>query len=139
MFIMKKFTFVLVLLFGLSLALTACGGGGGASTTMDVTMTDFEFSPMEFTVPAGQEITVNATNNGAVLHEFVIFKLGTDAGEKFGDEDEGNIYWEVEVEPGATLSATFTAPTEPGEYYVTCGIEGHLEAGMVGKLTVVAP
>ena len=131
---MKKILFVLL---GMSLFLSACGAAGPV-TTITVTMTDFKFEPMEFTVPAGQEITVNATNNGAVLHEFVIFKLGQTAGEKFGDEDEENIYWEVEVEPGASVAETFTAPTEPGEYSVTCGIEGHLEAGMNGKLIVVA-
>lgn len=125
----------LALLFAVVLA--ACGGGG-ASTTINVTMTDFKFEPMEFTVPAGQEITVNATNNGAVKHEFVIFKLGTDAGEKFGNEDEENIYWEVEVQPGQSVTVTFTAPSEPGEYYVTCGIEGHLEAGMNARIMVVA-
>lgn len=121
----------------LAVVLAACGGGG-ASTTINVTMTDFKFEPMEFTVPAGQEITVNATNNGAVKHEFVIFKLGTDAGEKFGNEDEENIYWEVEVQPGQSVTVTFTAPSEPGEYYVTCGIEGHLEAGMNARMMVVA-
>lgn len=131
---MKKFLFVLL---GLTLFLSACGAGG-PTTTIKVTMTDFHFEPAQFTVPAGQEITVNATNNGAVEHEFVIFKLGTDAGVKFGDEDEDNIYWEVEVQPGQSVSVTFTAPSEPGEYYVTCGIEGHLEAGMSGKLIVAA-
>ena len=131
---MNKILFVLL---GLTLFLSACGAGG-PTTTINITMTDFMFEPKEFTVPAGQEITVNATNNGAVLHEFVIFKFGTDAGEKFGDEDEENIYWEVEVGPGQSSTVTFTAPTEPGEYSVTCGIEGHLEAGMNGKLTVVA-
>ena len=134
---MKKYLVLVLVLLGLSLVLSACGGGG-ASTDISVTMTDFKFEPTEFTVPAGQEITITATNNGAVLHEFVIFNLGTDAGEKFGDEDEGNIYWEVEVDPGASKTETFTAPTEPGEYYVTCGIEGHLEAGMIGKMIVVA-
>jgi uncharacterized cupredoxin-like copper-binding protein len=134
---MKTKYFPIVVAVFLSLVLSACGGGG-ASTTINVTMTDFHFEPMEFTVPAGQEITLNATNNGAVIHEFVIFKLGTDAGEKFGDEDEENIYWEVEVEPGQSVTTTFTAPSEPGEYSVTCGIEGHLEAGMNGKLIVVA-
>ncbi|MEW6287938.1 MAG: cupredoxin domain-containing protein [Chloroflexota bacterium] len=134
---MKTKYFPIVVAVFLSLVLSACGGGG-ASTTINVTMTDFHFEPMEFTVPAGQEITLNAVNNGAVIHEFVIFKLGTDAGEKFGDEDEENIYWEVEVEPGQSVTTTFTAPSEPGEYSVTCGIEGHLEAGMNGKLIVVA-
>jgi len=135
---MKKYIVLTCVVFIASLALSACGGGGPV-TEFDVTMTDFVFEPNEFTVPAGQVITVNATNNGAVEHEFVVFKLGMDAGESFGDEDEDNIYWEVEVFPGETSTTTFTAPSEPGEYYVTCGIEGHLEAGMVGKLTVVAP
>ena len=134
---MKRYIVLTCVVFVASLALSACGGGG-ASTTIDVTMTDFMFEPAEFTIPAGQEITINATNNGAVEHEFVIFNLGTDAGDSFGDEDEGNIYWEVEVLPGDTANATFTAPSEPGEYYVTCGIEGHLEAGMVAHVTVVA-
>ena len=134
---MKKYLVLFVALFGMSLVLSACGGSG-PSTTMDVTMTDFHFEPMEFTIPAGETITVNAVNNGAVEHELVIFNLGTDAGDKFGDEDEDNIYWEVEVFPGETSTTTFTAPTEPGVYYVTCGIEGHLEAGMTATLTVVA-
>ena len=132
---MKKNLFTLLL--GSILILSACGGGKGPTTTINVTMTDFVFTPNEFTVPAGKEITINAKNDGVVLHEFVIFKLGKDAGEKFGPEDEDNIYWEVEAEKGQSVTKTFTAPAEPGEYFVTCGIEGHLEAGMNGKLIVV--
>ena len=120
----------------LGLILTACGGGG-PSTELKVFMTDFSFSPMEFTVPAGQEITVSTTNNGAVEHELVIFNYGTDAGDKFGEEDEENIYWEIELMPGESAVETFIAPNQPGEYYVVCGIQGHIEAGMVGKLIVV--
>lgn len=135
---MKKSLFVLSVLFAMTLFLTACGGGG-PSTTIDVAFTEFTFTPAEFTVPAGQEITINASNKGAVIHEFVIMKFGQTIGDDFGDEDEGNIYWEVEAEPGQDVTATFTAPTEPGEYQVVCGTEGHFVAGMVGKLIVVAP
>ncbi len=134
---MKKYFILAGVILTLSLALSSCGAGG-PSTTINVTMTDFHFEPMESTVPAGQVITVNATNNGAVEHEFVVFDLGMDAGEKFGPEDEDNIFWEVEVFPGESSTTTFTAPSEPGVYSVTCGIEGHLEAGMVATLTVVA-
>jgi len=133
----RKVISLIVAVLSSLLLLTACGAGG-PSTNLNVHMTDFMFDPTEFTVPAGQVITVTATNDGAVEHEFVIFKLGSDAGDKFGPEDEDNIYWEVEVQPGESVSGTFVAPGEAGDYYITCGIAGHLEAGMLAKLTVVS-
>lgn len=134
---MRKYWFVSVLLT-LSVVLTACGSGG-PSKKLKITMTEFKYDPIENTVPAGEEITLNLKNDGAVLHEYVIMKHGLSAGEAFGPEDEDNIYWEVEVDPGKSTSTTFTAPTEPGEYEIVCGTEGHLTAGMRGKLIVVAP
>jgi plastocyanin len=131
---MKRLLFVATVC---AILLAACGGGG-SSTTINVTLTDFQFTPAEFTIPAGKEIAVKAVNNGAVVHEFVIFKYGTDAGPTFGEEDEENIYWEVEVNPGQSANTSFTAPLEPGEYYLVCGTEGHMTAGMVGKVVVVA-
>jgi len=135
---MKKPGFVLIILLGVSLILSACGSAGGASTNLNIIMTDFKFEPVQNTIPAGKEITLKLTNDGAVLHEYVIMKLGQTVGEKFGPEDEENIYWEAEVDTGETATVTFTAPSEPGEYEIVCGTEGHLEAGMVGKLFVVA-
>ena len=134
---MKKSIFIVLVV--LALALSACGGGNKPSTDLKVEFTDFAFTPNAWAVPAGQEITLTVTNAGAVIHEFVIMKLGTTVGDDFGDEDEDNIYWEVEAEAGQTLTITFTAPTEPGEYQIVCGTEGHFVAGMVGSLTVVAP
>ncbi|HEU0293725.1 MAG TPA: cupredoxin domain-containing protein [Anaerolineales bacterium] len=127
--------FVLVLF--MSMVLAACGGGQ-PSTTIDVTMTDFQFTPNTFTVPAGQEITLNVLNNGAVVHNFVVMKLGTSAGEAFDDEDQANVFWEErDIPAGGDLSVAFTAPTEPGEYQVVCRTAGHIASGMVGKLVVV--
>jgi plastocyanin len=121
----------------LSLVLTSCGGGG-PSTTIDVTMTDFQFQPSQFIVPAGQEITFNSTNTGAVVHNFVLMKLGTTAGDIFDEEDAPNVYWEVEIQPGGSTNTSFTAPTDPGEYEVVCRTEGHIISGMSAKLIVVA-
>lgn len=135
---MKRTSVLLTMIVVLSLVLTACGASG-PSTTIDVEFTDFHFTPDFFSIPAGAEITLNATNGGAVIHEFVIMKLGQTIGDDFGDEDEGNIYWEVEADAGKSVTVTFTAPSEPGEYQVVCGTEGHFVAGMVGSLTVVAP
>jgi len=120
-----------------SLLLVSCGGASGPSTTIDVTMTDFQFQPSQFTVPAGQEISFSSSNNGAVVHNFVIMKLGTTAGPMFDEEDIPNVYWEVELVPGATTETSFTAPTEPGEYQVVCRTEGHIASGMTSKLIVV--
>lgn len=120
----------------LSLMLVSCGGGG-PSTSIDVIMTDFQFQPNQYIVPAGQEISFSSTNNGAVVHNFVIMKLGTHAGDFFDEEDVPNVYWEVELLPGASTEASFTAPSEPGEYEVICRTEGHIVSGMTAKLTVV--
>ena len=130
-----KRTFIIAAVL-LSLMLVSCGGGG-PSTTINVTMTDFQFTPNAFIVPAGQEISLNSTNNGAVVHNFVIMKFGTSAGPMFDEEDIPNVYWEVEIQPGGSVNTTFTAPTEPGDYEVVCRTEGHIASGMVAKLTVV--
>jgi len=118
--------------------LTSCGGGGAPSSTINIEFTEFHYTPDTFTIPAGQEITLNATNNGAVVHEFVIMKLGTSVGDDFGPEDKANIYWQVSVDPGQKKTVTFTAPTDTGEYQVVCGTNGHYVAGMFGTLKVAA-
>jgi len=123
-----------ILITILTLQLTSCGK---SQTTFDVVLTDYKYSPDTITVKAGDEITLNIKNDGFVSHMFIVFKLGTDAGDKFGVEDEENIYWKTEVLPGDSVTVKFTAPSEPGEYYVTCGLGGHHEVGMVGKLIVV--
>lgn len=133
---MKKTLIVLSVL--LSLALASCGSAG-PTTTINVTMTDFQFTPNQFTVPAGKEITLNVINTGAVVHNFVIMNLGTTAGDTFDDDDEVNVYWqEIDIQPGGDITTTFLAPAEPGEYQVVCRTEGHILSGMVAKLNVVA-
>jgi uncharacterized cupredoxin-like copper-binding protein len=123
----------LLLLSTLILQLTACNN---SPTTINVTLSDYRYTPNSLTVPAGKEITLNLTNEGFVSHMFIIFRLGKDAGEKYDPKDVENIYWKVEVLPGKSATAKFTAPAEPGKYYVTCGLGGHHEVGMVGTLIV---
>jgi len=135
---MKRFPPAVLIVVLASMVLSACASG--PSTRIDVTLTEFTFIPAEFTVPAGQEISFHGENTGAIRHEFVIFKLGQPPGDHFDrEEDEPRIYWEVELAPGAEVNTSFIAPGEPGEYFVTCRTEGHIEAGMTGRLYVVAP
>lgn len=133
-----KRTFVIMAVL-VSLSLVSCGGASGPSTTINVTMTDFQFQPSQFTVPAGQTITFNSSNNGAVVHNFVIMNLGTSAGDSFDEEDIPNVYWETELQPGGSTTTTFTAPGAPGEYEVICRTQGHIISGMTAKLIVVPP
>lgn len=135
---MKKFLSFYFLCLGMLLILTACGGSTSPSKNINVTMTDFEFSPNTFTVPAGEQISIKATNNGAVAHSFIIMKSGYHVNSHFTDSDKPNIFWEVsQITPGQAISDTFTAPNDPGEYQIVCGVGGHFEAGMVAKLVVV--
>jgi len=132
---MKRLPYLLVVIFSLFLA--SCGKAG-PTTTINVLLTDFVFQPSQFIVPAGEQITVKTANNGAVVHNFVIMKLGETAGPMFDEEDIPNVYWEVELQPGGSKDTSFTAPTEPGEYEVICRTEGHIASGMVARLVVVA-
>ena len=130
---MKRILVVAMLI--LALMLTACGSSNKA--TLNVTATDTGYDSKTYTVPAGAEVTLNLNNTGAIEHEFAILKLGEHVTPPFGEQDEGKIFWELDgVQPGTSKSDTFTAPTEPGEYDVICGIPGHIELGMVATLTV---
>ncbi|MET0564951.1 MAG: cupredoxin domain-containing protein, partial [Acidimicrobiia bacterium] len=60
----------------LSLLIGACGNSDEASTALEVTTTDFQFSPNSWTVPAGEEISIDITNDGSVLHEWVLMQPG---------------------------------------------------------------
>ena len=121
----------------ISLALASCGGSSAPTTTIDVTMTDFQFSPSAFTVPAGEQITLKSTNSGAVIHNFIIMNLGYNVGNEFDEEDLENVYWKLEIAPGGGTETNFTAPGEPGEYEIVCSTPGHVQAGMLGTLNVV--
>jgi uncharacterized cupredoxin-like copper-binding protein len=120
----------------------ACADGDAASTNLEVTTTDFQFSPNSWTVPAGEEISIDITNDGSVLHEWVLMRPGVNI-ESEADLPETEeellaefVYVEDEVEAGANKTLTFTAP-DVGTYQVICAIETHFDAGMEGTLTVV--
>jgi uncharacterized cupredoxin-like copper-binding protein len=125
---------LVVAMFVLALTLTACGSN---KVTLNVTATDTGYDSTTYTVPAGKEVVLNLTNNGVLQHEFAILKKGEHVTPPFGEKDEDKILWELDgVEAGKTKSGTFTAPTEPGEYDVICGIPGHIELGMIATLIV---
>jgi uncharacterized cupredoxin-like copper-binding protein len=130
----KKLLVLLVMI--LALALSACAKSG-PSTKISFTMTDFAFNPNEFTIPAGENITIKVTHNGTMEHSFIVMKYGKDAGEVFDEADKTNVYWEVDLQPGDSETLLFKAPDIPGTYQIICGMPGHLQSGMIGTLIVL--
>jgi plastocyanin len=124
---------LVVAMFVLALTLTACGPN---KVTLNVTATDQGYDSSTYTVPAGAEVTVNMTNNGALAHVFDILKLGEHVTPPYKPTDEDKILWELVTKAGETKSGTFMTPTEPGEYDIICRVPGHIQLGMVATLIV---
>ena len=123
----------IVAMFTLALTLTAYGSD---KVTLNVTATDQGYDSSTYTVPAGAEVTVNLTNNGALAHVFNILKLGEHVTPPYKQTDQAKILWELVALTGETKSGTFTAPTEPGEYDIICRVPGHIQTGMTATLIV---
>ena len=140
---MRKFLTIVLLTVSLSLLVTACGSNAPAapSTSIKVTIGDFYFSPHTFTVPVGQLISITAVNNGGHVHTLSIMQKGITVEHWSDATDKPNIYWAMGAiaAVGGTKTSSFTAPSEPGDYQIVCENAGHIEAGMVAKLIVVAP
>ncbi|HIA92179.1 TPA: hypothetical protein EYO12_03640 [Candidatus Saccharibacteria bacterium] len=93
----------------------------GPGETVDVDMSNFEFSTDLITASPGDTVTVNLINSGGT-HDFVI--------DEFGVQSET-------INTGETTSVTFTVPADAeGEYEYYCSIGNHREQGMVGTLVV---
>lgn len=117
----------------------------GEGRTVTVTLTELEFSPTAFEVTAGETITFDIHNNGAIVHEFRLSNAhrieehiaeGHQAhGQEGGhhDDEQGDIY--IELEAGASGTLTVTFPEDTTIYTeVACLIPGHYEAGMRADL-----
>jgi nitrite reductase (NO-forming) len=68
-------------LFSIALVLGACGSddeptgtgdGGGGSADQSITIADFTFDPDTLTVPSGEDVTIEVTNDDDVEHSFTL-------------------------------------------------------------------
>jgi uncharacterized cupredoxin-like copper-binding protein len=124
----------------MALLTSACGNGDEASTDLKVTVKEFQFTPNTWTVPAGEEISIDITNQGTVTHEWVLLQQGVNitSEDDLPDTEEellaDFVNVEEEVEAGQTKTLTFQAPPA-GTYQIICAIEGHFNGGMQGTLT----
>ena len=106
---------------------------------LTIELSEFAFTPKEFTLTAGQAYVVKVVDKGTVKHEFtagdffnsVAFRKAEDASAEF----KAPTPREVEVFAGKTIDL-YLIPTKAGTYKLVCEIEGHFEAGMFGTITV---
>jgi plastocyanin len=138
---MKKLLVIFLMGIFLSVFLASCGGSTtptGPSKSLDVIIGDFYFLPKTFTVPAGEQISFTAKNNGAMLHSFVIMKAGFPVVDHYSDADIPNIFWKENfIRPGQSVKDSFMSPSDPGEYQILCDFGNHFQQGMIAKLIVV--
>jgi plastocyanin len=121
---------ICLLLFGLVIARMGLLNGlvrGGetaasASLSADVirlTSQDMRFGQDEIRLKVGQTVTFTLDNKDLYAHSF--------------DADEFDVH--TAMPANNQVTASFTA-TRPGTFDFYCGVPGHQQAGMVGKIVV---
>ncbi len=118
------------------------GEAKAAKRTIEIRMTDnMRFTPDNIEIRQGETVRFRHMNNGNVMHEFV---LGTQAElaehaalmKKFPNMEHDEPYM-AHVPPGKQGEIVWTF-NRPGDFDFACLLPGHYEAGMVGRIRVVA-
>jgi uncharacterized cupredoxin-like copper-binding protein len=106
--------------FGLrSGSASGAGAAGSAPASVDVTLSEFRFSPLMITLPVTGG-TINISNTGTAVHTFTVPELGLKSGN---------------INPGATAQLK-VGPVAAGMYNVLCEIAGHAANGMTASLMI---
>ncbi len=118
------------------------GDARAAKRTIAISMSDsMRFTPDRIEVRQGETVKFVVRNAGKVMHEFVIgTKKENDEHAalmvKFPDMEHDEPYM-AHVGPGKTGEIIWTF-NKAGDFDFACLIAGHYQAGMVGKIVVVA-
>lgn len=159
---MKKISFVILGIF--ALLLVACGGGTAGEVSDDIDMTEYAYAPENLQFKVGQEVTLNLTNSGQLVHEVMFGRdvvmmdnrpagYQTDMFEIAGVEpevhqdDEYELEHDEEMHEGfmvalpedGTATIKFTVTEEMvGKWEMGCFEQDgvHYDAGMKGFVTV---
>lgn len=89
--------------------------------TINVSLTDFSFTPKDLKLEAGKSYTLKFNNAADKPHTFTVDALALDSGV---------------VPAGETRTVSFSAPANPGVYESYCAVPGHKDLGMVGTLEI---
>ena len=95
------------------------GGETAVPGTITLTAQDMRFGQEEIHLKVGQTVSFTLDNNDLYAHSF--------------DTDDFNIH--AAMPANSQVTASFTA-TRPGTFDFYCGVPGHTQAGMVGKIIV---
>jgi uncharacterized cupredoxin-like copper-binding protein len=118
------------------------GDSTAVKRTIEISMTDnMRFTPDRIEIRQGETVRFRHLNNGVAMHEFV---LGTKADldehaalmKKFPNMEHDEPYM-AHVPAGKRGEIVWTF-NRAGEFDFACLLPGHYEAGMVGKIRVVA-
>jgi cytochrome c oxidase subunit 2 len=102
----------------------------GAAVELDVTTTDqnpLTFSPTELSAPAGAQVTVVYLNDSSLPHNIRFFNGADTSADSLASTD-------IKTGPGAEERVTFSAPSQPGDYFFHCDVhplqmQGFLHVG----------
>jgi uncharacterized cupredoxin-like copper-binding protein len=107
-------------------SLTVAGGVVAADRAIDagavhveVAATDLRFTPPDIRVPVGRFIVLTFRNDGSTFHDWTV---------------DGLANVDANARPGQTQQIRFRLDA-PGSWTVRCTVDGHADAGMVGRLT----
>lgn len=104
---------------------------------IDVEMVDIDYSTDQINATAGEPLTINFENTGALVHDFTIDEGPFSNISSEGGTDESGGEWAIHYSLDSGSSGTFTFTTdEAGDYTFYCTVPGHRQAGMEGTLTV---
>jgi len=102
-----------------SSAAASSGAAGSMETEFDITLGEMFVSPSTIEVAAGETITLNVTNTGAMAHDLKVMGMtGTDL-----------------LQPGESATVTIGPFTTDAQAW--CSVPGHKEAGMLLNITVI--
>ncbi len=127
---------------------SAWGHAGKAkdvARTVSIQADEYQFSPQELTVKAGETIKFVIKNNGTLKHEFTVGDADEQMAHRqsmagMSDMKHGGDMHDmpanaVHVGPGETRELTWTF-TRAGKLQFACNYPGHADLGMEGDITV---
>ena len=99
---------------------------------------EFTFAPKAWSLETGKLYKVTLVNQGKVKHEWVAPEFTQTVWTRkvqVGGVEVKGVISEIELEPG-TRAEWYFVPIRTGEFEMGCEIQGHREAGMIGKIVV---